>query len=42
MQREEIIIEHSQLVINVNTNQNNIHRSHHYTQVNLNMKIINN
>lgn len=35
MQREEIIIEHSQLVLNVNTNQNNIHRSHHYTQVNL-------
>ncbi len=37
MQREEIIIEHSQLVLNGNgaTNENvGHHRSHHYTQVN--------
>lgn len=38
MQREEIIIEHSQLVLNGNgaTNENvgPQHRSHHYTQVN--------
>lgn len=37
MQREEIIIEHSQLVLNGNgaTNDNvGHHRSHHYTQVN--------
>lgn len=38
MQREEIIIEHSQLVINGNgTSSENagVHRSQHYTQVNL-------